>query len=189
MLASATSGYPDWIQENPAFVTKLYGDPFRQWTTQQLLDIALARPLICAPGACFHYAHTNFNLLTRVIQADTGPARTATHPHLVAPEDPGARAARLHLRPRSVRGLDLLEPVVVHRRGHDHDRDHRGLRQVGESDRDGSADLAQGGARASRSLTARFPGFSRRIYYGLGIVVANTWQFQNPEMHGYTAIS
>jgi D-alanyl-D-alanine carboxypeptidase len=38
-------------------------------------------------------------------------------------------------------------------------------------------------------ITARFPGFSRRIYYGLGIVVANTWQFQNPEMQGYTAIS
>jgi hypothetical protein len=38
-------------------------------------------------------------------------------------------------------------------------------------------------------VTARFPGFSRRLYYGLGILVANGWQFQNPEMQGYTAIS
>jgi hypothetical protein len=35
----------------------------------------------------------------------------------------------------------------------------------------------------------RFPGFNRHLYYGLGIVIAHGWQFQNPEMQGYTAIS
>jgi D-alanyl-D-alanine carboxypeptidase len=72
MLASATSGYPDWIQGNPAFVDTLYSDVFRQWTTQELLDVAFGQPLICDPGECFHYAHTNYVILGRVVQAITG---------------------------------------------------------------------------------------------------------------------
>ena len=38
-------------------------------------------------------------------------------------------------------------------------------------------------------ITAGPPGLSRHLYYGLGIVVANTWEVQNPELNGYTAIS
>src|SRR5262249_20080684 len=72
MLATVSSGSPDWIQEDPAFIDTLYADPFRQWTSQQLLNMALARPLICAPGTCFHYAHTNFIILDRVVEKITG---------------------------------------------------------------------------------------------------------------------
>jgi D-alanyl-D-alanine carboxypeptidase len=36
--------------------------------------------------------------------------------------------------------------------------------------------------------TAEFPQFSRDLYYGLGVVVTNSWQVQNPELNGYTAI-
>jgi CubicO group peptidase (beta-lactamase class C family) len=72
MLGHAISGYPDWIQGNPAFVDILYANPFRLWTDQELLDHAFAQPLICEPGACFHYAHTNFLLLGQVLTAVTG---------------------------------------------------------------------------------------------------------------------
>jgi CubicO group peptidase (beta-lactamase class C family) len=58
MLGHSISGYPDWIQGNPAFVDLLSANPFRLWTDQELLAHAFAQPLICAPGACFHYAHT-----------------------------------------------------------------------------------------------------------------------------------
>lgn len=37
-------------------------------------------------------------------------------------------------------------------------------------------------------ITAGFPGFSEDLYDGLGILVANTWQFQNPQLNGYTGI-
>jgi len=50
MLATATSGYADWIQEDPAWVKIWYANVFRQWQTRELLDIALARPRICDPG-------------------------------------------------------------------------------------------------------------------------------------------
>jgi len=39
-------------------------------------------------------------------------------------------------------------------------------------------------AKAYRTL----PGFSQSLYYALGIVISNTWQIQNPELNGYTAI-
>jgi D-alanyl-D-alanine carboxypeptidase len=46
--------------------------------------------------------------------------------------------------------------------------------------------------RASRErfapTTAVLPQFSRDFYYGLGVLVGNSWQFQNPELNGYTAI-
>src|SRR5262249_24977774 len=72
MLANSTSGYADWIQETPAFVATLFADVFRQWQTTELLEIALARPLLCEPGTCFHYAHTNFVILGMVIEDVTG---------------------------------------------------------------------------------------------------------------------
>src|SRR3954449_11820904 len=36
-LAQMTSGYPDYVIGNDAFSTALYADPFRQWTTQDIL--------------------------------------------------------------------------------------------------------------------------------------------------------
>jgi D-alanyl-D-alanine carboxypeptidase len=97
MLANSTSCYADWAQENPAFINTLYANVFRQWTTNELLKIALARPVVCAPGTCFHYAHTNFVILDKVIHRVTGrpvaqllrptrpaPARTAPHGDLGA---------------------------------------------------------------------------------------------------------
>jgi CubicO group peptidase (beta-lactamase class C family) len=53
MLANSTSGYADWIQEDPEWIKTWYADVFRQWQTSELLEIALARPRICQPGRAF----------------------------------------------------------------------------------------------------------------------------------------
>ena len=76
MLSSVTSGYPDFIQENPAFQAAQLAEPFRQWTDDELLNYAFALPVVCDPGACFHYAHTNFILLGRVVEKVTGKTVT-----------------------------------------------------------------------------------------------------------------
>jgi D-alanyl-D-alanine carboxypeptidase len=202
MLASATSGYPDWIQENPAFSTELFANPFRQWTTHELLDIALARPLICAPGTCFHYAHTNFNLLTEVIRKVTGrPVKTLLRRRILGP---------LGLRHTEISSLPRIPDPVLHAytsdRGPYEDSTYwspswtiaEDMIMTGTiADAVKSAKAIGTGALISRRaarervapVTARFPGFSRRLYYGLGILVANGWQLQNPELQGYTAIS
>jgi D-alanyl-D-alanine carboxypeptidase len=38
-------------------------------------------------------------------------------------------------------------------------------------------------------ITAGLGPFDDDFYYGLGILVANGWEFQNPELNGYTAIA
>ena len=72
MLASDTSGYPDWIQGN---------EPSRRPSSQtcsasaacrELLRWAFALRMACAPGTCFDYAHTNYAVLTQVISEVTG---------------------------------------------------------------------------------------------------------------------
>jgi CubicO group peptidase (beta-lactamase class C family) len=57
----------------------------------------------------------------------------------------------------------------------------------------GIRDMASGeliSARANRERVAPtsvgLPPFTAQIYYGLGITVANGWQFQNPFLNGYT---
>ena len=76
MLSSVTSGYPDYIQENPPFQAAQLAEPFRQWTDDELLQYAFALPVVCDPGTCFHYAHTNFILLGRVVEQVSGKSVT-----------------------------------------------------------------------------------------------------------------
>ena len=86
--------------------------PSGHWTDDELLQYAFALPVVCDPGACFHYAHTNFILLGNVIQKITGksvtelihkvprPARDDPDEDHQAARHPGAGAARLHRRAR-----------------------------------------------------------------------------------------
>ena len=106
MLATATSGYADWIQEDPAWVKIWYANVFRQWQTRELLDIALARPRICDPGTCFHYAHTNFIILGNVIEAVTGkPVAELLRRRVLRP---------LGLRNTRISSLPDIPPPVLH---------------------------------------------------------------------------
>ena len=36
--------------------------------------------------------------------------------------------------------------------------------------------------------TGEFPPFTQDLYYGLGVLVTNSWAVQNPELNGYTAV-
>jgi CubicO group peptidase (beta-lactamase class C family) len=67
-----TSGYPDWVQGNEPFQKLLFENPFRQFTSNELLHWAFTLPIPCKPGTCFYYAHTNFAILSQVIAQVTG---------------------------------------------------------------------------------------------------------------------
>lgn len=76
-LAQMTSGYPDYVLGNDAFADALYDDPFRHWTTDQLLAFALDKPLLYPPGTNWSYAHTNYVLLGLALEKATGQAMPA----------------------------------------------------------------------------------------------------------------
>lgn len=202
MLASNTSGYPDWIQENQEFLDTLYSDVFRQWRTQELLNIALARPLICEPGECFHYAHTNFIVLSKVVHEVTGRSVAGLLRQRVL--DP------LRLRDTNISSRpDMPGPVL-----HSYTTDRGPYEDatfwspswtIAESmittatigDIVKSARAAGTGALLSpessrerfEPVTAGFPPFNDETYYALGILVSDSWQFQNPNLNGWAGIS
>jgi CubicO group peptidase (beta-lactamase class C family) len=71
-LAQMTSGYPDYILGNDAFDNLFYSNPFRQWTTQEILAQISSRPLLYDPGTNWNYAHTDYVLLGLALQKATG---------------------------------------------------------------------------------------------------------------------
>ncbi|MEU4353407.1 serine hydrolase domain-containing protein [Streptomyces virginiae] len=66
MLASASSGYADYVTDK-AFIADLYENPFRHWTGEELVRIAVSRPMARPPGSGFAYSHANWVLLGDII--------------------------------------------------------------------------------------------------------------------------
>ena len=71
-LAHMTSGYRDYVLDNPDFDAALDADPFRQWTPQELVGYAVNKPLLYEPGTNWNYAHTNYVLLGLALEKATG---------------------------------------------------------------------------------------------------------------------
>ncbi len=205
MLASASSGYPDWVQGNPTFQDELAANPFRQWKTQELLDAAFAQPVICDPGTCFHYAHTGFVLLGRVISEITGQSLARLlHSRVLRP---------LGLRHTEISAFPEIADPVLHTyvgfRGAYEDATYWspswGISKsllmnstIGDGIRSAKA-LGTGALVSPESqrqrvapITAGLPGpnnFSDAFYYGLGVLVTNNWLQQNPHLNGFNSIS
>lgn len=71
-LATMTSGYQDYVLGNDEFDAAVLADPFRAWTTAELLSYAIDKPLVYPPGTNWNYAHTNYVLLGLALQKITG---------------------------------------------------------------------------------------------------------------------
>ncbi len=71
-LAQMTSGYRDYVIGNDAFADAVNADPFRAWTTDELLRYATPEQLLYEPGTNWNYAHTNYLLLGLAIEQATG---------------------------------------------------------------------------------------------------------------------
>jgi D-alanyl-D-alanine carboxypeptidase len=84
-LTNMTSGIPNYTVIK-AFNDALVANPFKTWTTQELLGLAIGGPLDFAPGTSFTYSNTNTILLGQVVQNVTGePIGQYIERHVVAP--------------------------------------------------------------------------------------------------------
>lgn len=199
MLGHSISGYPDWIQGNQAFEDRLLADPFRIWSEQELLDTAFAQPSICEPGACFHYAHTNFLVMGQVLEQVTG--------------QPFARLARrrvlgpLGLDSTAITRTAAIPAPVLHAYGEDRGPFEDttfwspswglGNGQLWTSTIADVSRMARGllggellSPRSERRLVARYPitASPSGPAYGLGLVLVGDWRVQNPYVNNYGGV-
>lgn len=197
-LMNNTSGYYDWIQNNPPFQDQVLADPFRVWTGGELLDAALARGSACDPGTCFSYAHTNFLILSRVVRSVV-PGTTLV-----------AQLQRQVLRPLGIRlAFSRLAPIPAPTlssfsdgRGFFEETTGwspswglgNGMLATGSIDNVGR--LARGilsgrslGPWARGDIVRQYaPGIGPnpdRVYFAQGLIMANGWRRQNPFFNGY----
>ncbi|WP_396655008.1 serine hydrolase domain-containing protein [Microbacterium sp.] len=71
MLLHHTSGYRHYT-EIPAFLDRLWADPFQHWEIQDLVDIGVAGGPVFTPGTDWLFSDTNTLILQEVIEEVTG---------------------------------------------------------------------------------------------------------------------
>ena len=195
MLANSTSGYADYV-----YVLPIYEDVFRQWAPDELIEVGLAKPLVCEPGECFAYAHTNFVILGEVLRAVTGePVEDLIRKRILEPLALDAtQSASTAVMPEPVlhaftseRGIyedsTYWDPSWTLARG--------AVMTTNIADAlasviaFGTGSLLSDAAHSLQvaPLTADLPPMSSETYYGLGVVVSNSWIVQTPSFAGYSA--
>jgi D-alanyl-D-alanine carboxypeptidase len=70
MLLNHTSGIFNYT-DDADFVQVLLSDPYREWTPQQLIAVATAKPPVFAPGQGWSYSNTNYLLVGLILQKIT----------------------------------------------------------------------------------------------------------------------
>jgi len=86
-LANMTSGYADYVYQ-PEVMHVLYLDPFRQWSSDELIRIGTSKPMMFEPGTNWAYSHTNYVILGQVLEMVTGlPLATAIQKYVFGPMD------------------------------------------------------------------------------------------------------
>lgn len=203
MLASSTSGYYDFAQGNPVFLSEFANNVFKQWTPAELLQLAFARGFACDPGTCFNYSHANFIILGKVITKVTGkPLATLMRKRIFKP---------LGLDQTEISAYPAIPPPVLHAyneraTGAPYEDstywsnswalEPGALQTAPIDDVARSAPAIGAGSlisrRAYREMLAP-PAFDAGqptppFYYGLGILVDNGWLVQNPSFNGYVGV-
>ena len=197
MLLNATSGYADYVNMK---VLPLYKDPFRNWQPDELIALSFKQPMVCEPGTCFAYAHTNFVILGKVLEKATGRG--------VAELIRDGILVPLSLNDTRSEQTAVIQEPVLHafdaERGIYEDATYwdpswtlaRGAVMTSNvADILKSVDAIGTGALLSPDsfklqlapTTAKLKPWSEQRFYGLGIFVIDGWLVQNPSFAGYAA--
>lgn len=103
-LANMTSGYADYVYQ-PEVLQGVMLDPFRRWTSDELVKIGISKPMLFAPGTNWMYSHTNYVILGQVLAKIAGmPLATAMQKYVFGPM--GLKQTRAYDTPQ------VPEPVL-----------------------------------------------------------------------------
>ena len=84
-LLNMTSGYADYVYQ-PELLDGTGLDPFRQWTSEEMIEIGTSVPLYFEPGTNWGYSHTNYVILGRALEQIAGkPMAEIMQEYIVEP--------------------------------------------------------------------------------------------------------
>ena len=212
MLANSTSGYVDYVYMD-SFQDTLFKDPFREWTPDELIEMATDEPLLYEPGTNWSYSHVNFVILGEALATITGtPVDELIRERIVEPL--GMEGTESHQTAEipepvlraytSERGTyeestfwnpswTTAEGAVMITNIHDLATSARAI-GTGElvsaeshEEQIGPSLVGLGGPTDTCPegvCNEQLPTF----YYGIGTVVLGGWVLQNPSFFGYGAV-
>ncbi|MCB0859178.1 MAG: beta-lactamase family protein [Solirubrobacterales bacterium] len=197
-LMNNSSGYYDWIQNNPAFQDEVLADPFRIWSGKELLDTALARGSACDPGACFSYAHTNFLILARIVRRILPQKNLVTllNRRVLRPSGISMNFSRLAPIPPPALSAFATDRGIFEESTGWSPSWGLGNGMLATTSIDNVSRIATGvltgstlSSWARKDLVKRYaPGLEPtpdRVYFAQGIIMVNGWRRQNPFFNGY----
>ncbi|MBX7134053.1 MAG: beta-lactamase family protein [Fimbriimonadaceae bacterium] len=199
MLANCSAGYADYVTD-PKFVDAFTKNPFRGWTSKELISTAMTRPMLYDPGKGWNYSHTNFVILGEIMQRVSGMSvPKLLKKHIFDP---------LGLRESEFPLTAEIKPPVLHAFSLDREVyedstywspswtsfSGQMTSTIGDVAAIGRA-MGSGRLLSKRSRAEQIAptvvglGQSKAdSYYGLGIIILNTWMVQNPRFGGYNLI-
>ena len=195
MLANQRSGYGDY--ESATSFNKMYdADPFQTFTAAQLVAMGMTQPMPFRPGHGFQYAHTNAVLLGAVLQLITGKSigtliaeRVANTLHLTqttipTSSDPVEPAQHVFYPYRGVfEDSTYFNPSWALYSGTIISTIHD-MAVMQRAFGSGALVSKAGFAEIVAPTNASEPGQSKNLYFGLGVVVANTWILNHGQVGG-----
>jgi D-alanyl-D-alanine carboxypeptidase len=198
-LASMTSGLENYTLSD-TFDATLVSDPHKEWTPQELLDLAIGEPLLFQPGRGFSYSNTNTVLIGLVVQQVSGESigdyikRHITDPIGMtqtsfpldsALPDPHAQGYANDTPDKSVANATDWNPSWTWAAG----QMVSTLRDL----RTWAPRLATGrgllGAKMQRERAKSVAGAGDPITYGLGLFNVHGWLGHNGSLPGYQTLA
>ena len=199
MLANCSAGYADYVTD-PKFVDDFTKNPFRGWTSKELISQAMTRPMLYDPGKGWNYSHTNFVILGEILQRVSGMSvPKLLKKHIFDP---------LRLRESEYPLTAEIKAPVLHSYSLDREvyedstywnpswtsfsgqmtSTIEDVAAIGRAM--GSGRLLSKRSRAEQVAPAVVGLGQNKAdrYYGLGIIMLNTWLVQNPRFGGYNLI-
>jgi D-alanyl-D-alanine carboxypeptidase len=198
-LANGTSGISDYVT-NPEFLKIFYANPIKGFTSQELFDLANARPPLFAPGTSFSYAHSDLVVLGAVLEKATGKALGELIQQRIL--DPlGMKQSRVVLTPQ------MVEPMLhgyTNERGVFEDSTfwnptaflHSGNMNSTVTDAAAWVRALADGKLLDKDTfqemmapsTAGLGPLTKEKYFAFGVAHLDDWLFMNPAFGGYNGV-